>query len=179
MDLFKRGLFSMLPHQVRSRIVVIPMCSDLAQWTTEDKDTYQRLLGIEDEGRIAWESGSANPRLKGGKEPFAKLEGAPDIFLDPDTGIACGDKGTYKHLTVDDIRKLLDLYPSSVLLIYQHDNRMDDSFILDKLSEFSCFEYIGTSASIFFVARSEEHLTRYKEPLSRALGTAAKRRLMT
>ncbi|MBW2647795.1 MAG: hypothetical protein JRE23_16815 [Deltaproteobacteria bacterium] len=180
LDHWKGSLISILSSKSLIRnIVVEPMITDVRPWSTDDLETYGRLLRLESKSQIC----HGQSMFSGRRDEY--FDGVPydgDVFLDPDTGIAIGNGGR-KHVKVHELGNLL-AKSDRVLIVYQHSAR--GSFherllkILDEVSHHIhgvyCTIYECGRVAAFFVSRDGTRIHEIQSTLKEHLrGTAGNR----
>ncbi len=181
-DHWKGSLIDFLQRQeLVHELVVEPMITDGIRWSEKDLETYRRLLRLGMQQPIYHEGLPFN----GDRTHYFHDIPDGDLFLDPDTGIATG-KSTRKHISILEIKKLLDSDPAHqrVLIVYQHSARGNFHSRLDaiggKISENIFGIHLATyecgHVALFFVSHSRARIRQIGEKLREYLsGTASKR----
>ncbi len=181
-DHWKGSLISLLLTKGLIRNVVAePMITDHVQsWTTEDIETYNRLLNLGRTCRISHgESTFSGKRT----DYFNEVPQDGDVFLDPDIGIAT-DKASRKHIKIAEIRKLLD-QSNRIVMVYQHSGRgvfhqrllTIKSKITEGKSSVHCTVYQCGQVAMFFISLSESRIAEIKTALQEHLSGTAQRRV--
>ncbi|MGO9375814.1 MAG: hypothetical protein ACLQBD_27510 [Syntrophobacteraceae bacterium] len=182
LDHWKGSLISLLLTKGLIRNVVAePMITDHFQpWSTEDIETYKRLLNLGLTCTICHGGSTFSGKRA---DYFNEVPQDGDIFLDPDNGIAT-DKASRKHLRIAEIRKLLG-QKNRVIMVYQHSGRGDfhqrlltiKNKITDGKSSIHCTVYQCGQVAMFFISLSESRVAQIKIALREHLKGTAQRRV--
>jgi hypothetical protein len=177
LDFWKGTMLALLRRScVPARAVkILPMLTDGADWAAAEVETYATLLGAarEDIGSLRQFVTAAERRVY-----FAlHVESADDLFLDPDTGVACGRPGR-KHVTAEDVHSLLSR--SNVVAIYQHrPQRSPASGWLARYRHLLLTDcvlvtgYESAQVGMLFATRSAARDRRLRQVLATRLGAVA------
>lgn len=185
-DALDHWKFSVLSRLVTKGLLkdlkVVPMVTDDKRWHESDKKAYSFLLGVRPEDITSWERLTPKSR----DEYFRLIPQTPDLFLDPDTGVATSSPGP-QHITSKDICKLLPTDGNSgrVLAIYQHSARGSFQSRLKKVSAFISQEVPNTfncvyecgRVAVLFVSREKSRIANIQAFLRKMLGNKSRRRI--
>jgi hypothetical protein len=194
LDHWKGSLISLLvSKQLLRSVVVEPMITDPQQWSTEDIQTYKRLLRLE----VIFHAGSTFPG--GSREDyFNEVPKEGDIFIDPDIGIARG-RATKKHIKVPELIKLTG-ESDRIVMVYQHsgqrgakqEGQSNSNFnqwlraIRNKLTadepeanvtNVHCIIYECHQVAMFFISRCRKRIDKIQTVLQEYLKGKAQRRV--
>ncbi|TSA10276.1 MAG: hypothetical protein D4R73_05460 [Deltaproteobacteria bacterium] len=181
LDHWKGSLFEPLQRDgILQNFAVDPMASDLASWTPEDFSLFSTLLRI-DRSQII----PHNCTLADRKSYFAEIRHPGDLFLDPDTGVATGQRAaSVQHVSASEIATLLGS-SDRLLAIYQHvraqrvSDRVDAvcRIIRDEMPEGRWCSYESGTVAMIFVARKSERTVAVAQHFAKLLGRHATGRI--
>lgn len=155
-----------------------PMITDSRPWDDAEIHVYSKMLNMET-NRIL----NATKLFRGNIANYFSYSYHGDLFVDPDTGIATGDR-CYKHITVDEIDTLLSKNGDRIISIYQHNAqgmRMPDRVdrvirhLNNEIPGIVLSSYESATVAMLFASRNEKRICDIFNCLQNMLGPAAKR----
>jgi hypothetical protein len=151
-------LSSLLANDLLADLGIEPMLTDASAWTTQDIDSYRKLLRLSESIPI-YHIDRTFKRPPGNY--FDDIPTNGDLFLDPDTGVA-SQKASGRHIAVAEVSHLCRQSDGErrVLVVYQHQwqgktmRRTLDALtplILDRATGLhACVYECGSVAMLFF-----------------------------
>jgi len=91
-----------------------PLITDDRSWNDEEITVYSNMLNI-GKNRIL----NSSKVFRGNIVGYFSSSYSGDLFLDPDTGIATGQRN-YKLVSVGELKSLLNINTNRVVSVYQH-----------------------------------------------------------
>lgn len=182
LDHWKGSLIEYLSDEALvNNLVVEPMITDLMPWSTNDIETYRRLLRLKPSDQIYHDRSTFSGNRK---EYFDELPDNTDLFIDPDTGIATG-RALRKHIKVSELNSLLGNL-NRVVMVYQHSAK---SFFLERICEISeilslnirsvhCTVYESGQVAMFFMSRNKGRIQKIRDNLRVHLQGTAENRIL-
>lgn len=174
-DHWKGSVISILSsrNKIGPNLVVVPMLTDPQLWKARDLRTYRRLLnplnlcGVNiilchiNDNETFTNSQTRRKKYFSISNKYDKY----DIFLDPDIGIAPPSGSKKGHITVGNIRNLLD--GNRVMMVYQHSTHSRDRFpnIGSMLRGVSYYSFKCGQVAMFFISRSKKQIEAIKKTL--------------
>ena len=181
-DHWKGSMISLLAFDSLLRNVIVePMITDQSPWNLDEKDTYRRLLRLQETDIVI----HADSTFIGDRNKyFDEIPKDGDVFLDPDTGIATG-KSSRQHVKISEIAELCD-NSDRIVMIYQHSARGDfhnrlqiiSKRLLSEIPQITVMLYKCGFVALIFVSKEIKRMNKLHDFLRFYLKGAAGNRIM-
>lgn len=167
LDHWKGSLFQRLCKEgLLKDLYVEPMITDNHKWK-EELVSYARLLNIRVTDIIHSDKTFANNHNNQRMSYFQSIKHQKDLFVDPDIGIATGNK-TIQHIAIPEINLLLNINNQHrVLIVYQHTRqgitmpkRIDEvmNALNTEIKDIFCTSYESSVVAMLFISKNKERI---------------------
>lgn len=185
LDFWKGSILAILRSSAPkgTGLLVIPMFSDAA-WSSDAVTTYASLLGVSPNSLCGTHHFQGRDRDQYFARAYEKLATSgrkPDVFVDPDTGIALS-RVAHKHVSPAHLAPLLTT--TNVVAVYQHRPQFGTvnwiGTYLDRVrneTRASVLAYQSAQVGMVFLTKSQRRRNALSKALSVRLGPGAKSRL--